>query len=191
MSRSALIVIDVQQSFQHCAFWSDAELPRYQKQQLALIDGARQRGVPVVYILHQNLDGDGPFTAASGLVKTMDWLPDAANVTFTKHVHNAFTDTGLQAWLDAQGIDRLIISGIRTEQCCETTTRIGSDLGYAVDFVSGATLTFAMTHPQSGQVYSPQDITARTELVLAGRFAQLHTVDSVLARLDAEASFHA
>lgn len=191
MSKSALIVIDVQDSFLHRPFWNDAELPRYRTNQLALIAGAQARGVPVVYVLHQNLDGDGAFSAASGLVRLMDWMPDAASVTFTKHVHNAFTDTGLQAWLDARGIQRLIISGIRTEQCCETTTRVGSDLGYEVDFVSEATLTFAMTHPLSGRVYSPQEITAKTELVLHERFATISTVAAVLARLDAEVCSHA
>jgi hypothetical protein len=45
-----------------------------------------------------------------------------------------------------------------------------------------------MTHPHSGRVYSADDIRQRTELVLAGRFADIHTVASVLARLDADAA---
>jgi nicotinamidase-related amidase len=186
MSRSALIVIDVQQSFLHRSYWDETRLPPFRHALLALIAGARARGVPVVYVLHE--DGDGPFAAASGHVQPMAWLPPAPDATFTKHVHNAFTDTGLQAWLAARGIDRLIVSGIRTEQCCETTTRVGSDLGFTVDFVTEATLTFDMTHPHSGRVYSADDICQRTELVLAGRFAHIHTVASVLARLDADAA---
>ena len=186
MSGSALIVIDVQQSFLHRSYWDDTRLPPFRHALLALIAGARARGVPVVYVLHE--DGDGPFAAASGHVQPMAWLPPAPDATFTKHVHNAFTDTGLQAWLAARGIKRLIVSGIRTEQCCETTTRVGSDLGFTVDFVTEATLTFDMTHPHSGRVYSADDICQRTELVLAGRFAHIHTVASVLARLDADAA---
>ncbi len=68
---------------------------------------------------------------------------------------------------------------------------MGSDLGFAVDYVTEATLTFAMPHPHSGRVYSADDIRQRTELVLAGRFADIHTVASVLARLDAEEVCHA
>jgi len=135
--------------------------------------------VPVIYVLHE--DGDGPFAAASGHVQPMAWLPPAPDATFTKHVHNAFTDTGLQAWLAARGIDRLIVSGIRTEQCCETTTRVASDLGYTVDFVADATLTFAMTHPRDGRRYSSEEIKARSELVLAGRFARIASVEEALA----------
>ena len=112
----------------------------------------------------------------------MDWLPGAPAVTFTKHVHNSFTDTGLDLWLRRQGVQRLIISGIRTEQCCETTARVGSDLGYAVDFVSEATLTFPMTHAASGRTFSAQEIVTRTELVLANRFARIVSVDACLSQ---------
>jgi nicotinamidase-related amidase len=78
------------------------------------------------------------------------------------------------------GIRRILVSGIRTEQCCETTTRHASDIGYAVDFVSTATLTFAMTG-RDGRNWTPAEITARTELVLDGRFARIATADEALA----------
>jgi hypothetical protein len=60
---------------------------------------------------------------------------------------------------------------------------VASDLGYAVDFVSKATLTFPMTHACTGQTFSAQDIITRTELVLADRFARIVTVDACLASL--------
>ena len=102
---------------------------------------------------------------------------------FDKHTHNAFTDTGLDLWLRRQGVTKLIISGIRNEQCCETTARVGTDLGYDVDFVSEATLTFPMTHTGSGRTFSAEEITTRTELVLADRFARIVDVDTCLADL--------
>ncbi len=175
---TALLIIDVQQSFLHRPYWSDAELPRFQNAILRLDAGSRALGIPVVHVLH--CDEDGPFRMDSGWVKPMDWLPGEPAVTFIKHVHNAFTDTGLDAWLRERGIQRLIVCGIRTEQCCETTTRVASDLGYAVDFVTEATLTFAMTHQPSGQVFSPQEIATRTELVLAGRFARIASVSETM-----------
>jgi len=48
-----------------------------------------------------------------------------------------------------------------------------------VDYVTEATLTFPMTHPD-GRRYSAADIKARTELVLAGRFARIVTVAEAL-----------
>lgn len=62
---------------------------------------------------------------------------------------------------------------------CETTTRHASDLGYTVDYVSEATLTFAMTNA-AGRTFSADEIRARTELVLDGRFARIVTVDEAL-----------
>lgn len=111
---------------------------------------------------------------------------DYPDVTFHKSRHSAFAGTGLEIWLTQRGINRLIVSGIRTEQCCETTTRHASDLGYSVDYITEATLTFPMTHP-SGTVFSADDIRKRTELVLAGRFARIATVSGALAPLKAAA----
>ncbi len=99
---------------------------------------------------------------------------------FSKRRHSALVGSGLDVWLIANGITRLIVSGIRSEQCCETTTRHASDLGYAVDYVAEATLTFAMTDA-AGRTWSPAEIRSRSELVLAGRFARIATVGDALA----------
>lgn len=181
MAHSALIVIDVQASFLPRPYWDETDVPAFRQALLALIDGCRQHGVPVVHVFHE--EGEGPFSAASGLVRPLDWLPTNAEARFTKHVHNAFTDTGLGPWLTERGIDHLIICGIRTEQCCETTARVASDLGYHVDFVTEATLTFAMTHPRTGRRHTAEALREHTELVLEGRFARIATVPEVLASL--------
>lgn len=181
--KSALIVIDVQQSFAQMPFWKPDELPAFQSALLRLIAGCRARGVPVVHIYHAGLNG--AFNPASGFVAPLPWFTDVPDVRFDKHTHNAFTDTGLDLWLRRRGVGKLIIAGIRTEQCCETTARVGSDIGYAVDFVTEATLTFAMTHAGSGRTYSAEEIKTRTELVLAERFARIVDVDACLAALPA------
>jgi nicotinamidase-related amidase len=178
-AKSALVVIDVQESFRHTPYWSEMDLPAFKDATQRLEHGAREHGVPVIHIFH--IDQDGPFTKESGFVTPMAWLPDSPDVVFEKHTHNAFTDTGLDLWLRRRGIGHLVIAGIRTEQCCETTTRVASDIGYAVDYVTDATLTFPMTHAGSGRIYSSAEIKARTELVLAGRFARIASVDDALA----------
>jgi nicotinamidase-related amidase len=179
--KSALIVIDVQQSFAQMPFWSEGIHAPFEAALLRLEAGCRAAKVPVVHIFHVGLAG--PFRKDSGWVKPLPWLPDNPAVRFDKHTHNAFTDTGLDLWLRRQGIGQLIICGIRTEQCCETTARVGADLGYAVDFVSEATLTFPMTHTGSGRTFTAREITTRTELVLQDRFARIVDVDMCLAGL--------
>jgi nicotinamidase-related amidase len=103
--------------------------------------------------------------------------PDAV---FNKRSHSALVGSGLDVWLTQRGIRRVIVSGIRTEQCCETTTRHACDLGYQVDYVTDATLTFPMTD-RHGTKWTPEQIKSRTELVLDDRFARITTVEEALA----------
>lgn len=173
MNKRALIVIDVQESFRHTPYWSDADLPAYLVHQQRLIDHAVRAGIATVQVLHV---GQGPFALASGHVRTLEGLDFTPDVTIHKQYHSALAGTPLAAWLLERGIRQLTVSGIRTEQCCETTTRHASDSGFSVDFVSEATLTFPMTHARSGRSYSPAQIRERTELVLEQRFARILSV---------------
>ena len=185
--KTCLIVIDVQESFRHRPYFTADDLPAYLAAQNALIEGCVARGVPVVRIFHS----EGPevpenaFSQVSGHVRALEGLtPFEAAATFTKSRHSALVGTGLDVWLTQHGIGRLIVSGIRTEQCCETTTRHASDLGWAVDYVTDATHTWDMEQPD-GQPLSAAAIKARTATVLQSRFATLCTVQQALDRATA------
>jgi nicotinamidase-related amidase len=180
-AHSALLVIDAQQSFEHAPYWSPVDTPRFFERIQALIDGATSMGIPVLQIFH--VEDSGHFSIASGHVKALSALSISAQAIFHKPRHSAFVGSGLPTWLVEHGIRRLIISGIRTEQCCETTTRHAADCGYAVDFVSEATLTFAMKD-RRGHLWKADEIRARTELVLEGRFARIVSVEQALAAVD-------
>jgi len=175
---TALLVIDVQESFRHRPYWNGHYVPPFLDRLQALIDGADARKIPVVQIFH--VEESGAFSMASGHVVTMQGVSIEPAATFYKRSHSALVGSGLDVWLTQQGIGRVITSGIRTEQCCETTTRHASDLGYRVDYVTEATLTFPMTD-RRGRQWSPDEIKARTELVLDGRFARIATVEEALA----------
>lgn len=181
---TALLLIDVQASFTARPFWRDAELPAFLAQCNRLIEGCRSRQVPIVRIFHT--DGpdsaDNPFSPASGLVRPLAGLQsfDAA-LTIDKHRHSALVGTGLPIWLHRNGIRRLIVAGIRTEQCCETTARHASDEGWDVDYVLDATLTFDMITPE-GRTLDAAAIRERTATVLAGRFATITSVEQALER---------
>jgi nicotinamidase-related amidase len=175
---TALLVIDVQESFRQRPYWQDEDVAPFLVRQQALIDGAKAAGVSVVRVFH--VEEQGVFSEASGFVTTLAPLRIDPDVTFYKRRHSALVGSGLDVWLVEHGIRRLIVSGIRTEQCCETTTRHASDLGYEVDYVAEATLTFPMTDA-AGREWSAAEIRARTELVLADRFARIATVEQALA----------
>lgn len=178
MSDTALLVIDVQESFRHVPYWDDVDLASFVERIQALIDGASALRISVLQVFHT--DGDAAFRAGSDHIRTLAPVVVRPDVVFHKSRHSALAGTGLDIWLTQRGIRRLIVSGIRSEQCCETTTRHASDLGWRVDYVTEATLTFAMTHA-NGQRFSPAEIKARTELVLSGRFARITSVEEALA----------
>jgi nicotinamidase-related amidase len=75
------------------------------------------------------------------------------------------------------------ISGIQTEQCCETTARVAADLGFDVDFVTEATLTFPIprTLEPDSEVLPVDAVVERTEYALRRRFARICSVAEALA----------
>ncbi|MGJ7610607.1 MULTISPECIES: isochorismatase family protein [unclassified Variovorax] len=182
--KACLIVIDVQESFRQRPYWDTRLATPYLAEQNALIAGCTAAGVPIVRIFHSDgpADASNPFAVESGHVRPLEGLaPFEAATTFTKRRHSALVNTGLDVWLTQNGIGRLIVSGIRTEQCCETTARHASDLGWEVDYVTDATLTFDMVQPD-GRPLPAADIKARTATVLQGRFATLCSVAQALER---------
>ena len=185
--KQALLVVDVQESFRHRPYWRGDELPAFLRNVQALVNQASARAIPIAQVFHQELSGDptDPFSGASGLVRPMPELSLRPDAVFRKHVHSAmFARTAegvtLEDWLRSRGIEELLVTGIRTEQCCETTTRHASDLGFRVRYVTDATLTFPM-QARSGREVSPAEIRERTELVLDGRFARVVTTADALA----------
>lgn len=190
---SALVVIDVQESFRQLPDWEFVSQPDIVTQVNRLVAAARAQDDLVVWVLGSRPGAGTVFDPARGYVRLMEGLePYEGEPVITKTAHNAFTTTNLHQQLTARGVRELTVSGIRTEQCCETTTRIASDLGFDVVFAVDATATSPIPHrdapedlPFAELVADPRtlgvaDIITRTEYALAGRFATIRTVDQLV-----------
>jgi len=184
IEESALIVVDVQDSFKLGLRWETRNNKQFEPKMERLLAAYRERGLPVVFIMHA--DEDEGFHTDSPEYKLMDFVRrNADEPLFHKTTRNAFTSTGLGAYLLEKCVRRLAICGITMEQCCETTTRVAADLGYKVDFVIDATVTFPIPHPYiSGQVLSVQEVEERTVYALGGRFADIRTVGELAQELE-------
>lgn len=175
IEQSALLVVDVQDSFKVGPRWERRSNPRFEANLDRLIRAYREAGLPVIFILHN--DPDPGFRPGDPEVRLMDFLERREDdPLLTKNTRNSFTSTNLGEILAARGVRRLVVTGISTEQCCETTTRMAADLGYDVDFVTEATLTFPIRDPETGEEMSTEEILRRTEFVLRGRFARIARV---------------
>lgn len=193
---NALLVIDVQESFRQQPEWEVVSDPGVVEAVDRLVVHARRRGDLVVWILHTEPGTDNVFDPAIGHVRLMDGLtPETGESILTKTSHSAFTTTHLQQLLSQHEVEQVSVCGIRTEQCCETTARAASDMGYRVEFIVDATATHPIEHRDAAPGRSWTDIAAdprtlpaadvisRTEYALAGRFATIRTVEDVVAQV--------
>jgi nicotinamidase-related amidase len=183
IAESALLVIDAQDSFKADGRWERRNNPEFEKNVGELIRSYRDHGLPVIYFLHT--DDDPGFEKSSPHYKLMDFLsPRESEPVIHKNTRNVFTSTSLPELLMEKGVRRVVITGIQMEQCCETSARIAADLGYAVDFVTEATMTFPIpNHDKPGQELGVEAIRERTEYALRRRFARIATVSDIAKEL--------
>ncbi|MFD0690222.1 cysteine hydrolase family protein [Actinomadura fibrosa] len=188
----ALLVIDVQESFRRRPNWQAVSTPDIVARTARLVAAARAAGDLVVWILHAEPGSGTVFDPAVGHVRLMDGLdPRDGEPVLTKTSRNAFTTTNLHQLLTGRGIRDVVVCGIQTEQCCETTARLAADLGFTVTFVTDATATFPIPHrdapadrPLAEVLADPatlgtDEIITRTEYALAGRFATIAALDDL------------
>jgi nicotinamidase-related amidase len=188
LARSALLVIDAQDSFRATPRWERRNNRAFETNVAALIDAYHRAGLPVVYFLHT--DGDEGFATDSPHFKLMEFLsPYPDEPVIVKATRHCFTSTNLPGMLRNQGVERVAITGIQMEQCCETTARVAADLGYAVDFVIDGTMTFPIPNSEEpGQELDVRAIEERTCYALRNRFARIvRTSDLVRELADLEA----
>jgi nicotinamidase-related amidase len=183
ISESALLVIDAQDSFKSTDRWERRSNRDFEKNVTRLVNLYREHGLPVIYFLHS--DDDPGFEKTSSFYKLMDFLsPRDSEPVIHKVTRNVFTSTGLPALLLEKGVRRVVITGIQMEQCCETSARVGADLGFAVDFITEATMTFPIpNHDRPGEELGVDAIRERTEYALRRRFARIATVAAVAKEL--------
>ena len=188
--KSVLLVIDVQESFKgDAATWATRNNPAFESNVAKLIEAYRNADLPIVFVLHQNLRPESHFNQQSPLYRFMDFVaPRPDEVVLQKTTINVFASTDLARRLTQWKINHLTVTGIQTEQCCETTTRDASDRGYQVDFVTDATLSFAIPHWAGGPELSTDEVVRRTEYGLAGRFANIVSTQEALDSLSKQPS---
>ena len=105
---------------------------------------------------------------------------DDADLLITKHVNSCFHGKpGLHQWLHDQELQGIVIAGITTNHCCETTARVGANLGHHVVFVLDAAHTFDRPAPDGTMVGADQ-LAAVTAANLHGEFAAVANTQHLL-----------
>ncbi|SEO35717.1 cysteine hydrolase family protein [Acinetobacter sp. yr461] len=168
-SKSALLVIDMQNGL----FNGDPK-PHNAKfvisNILSLIEYCRLNDRPVIFIRHVGekgtpLDPNGPNTQ---LITDLPFNPHKDTV-IEKMYPSSFKNTVLKEVLEKLDIGEIIMTGMKTEYCIDTTVRAASEYGYKVTLISDAHTT-----TDSAALNAPQIIDHHNQ-VLSNAFAQLKT----------------
>jgi nicotinamidase-related amidase len=152
-ARTALIVVDVQRGFDDAEFWGPRNNPACEENVAELIEAWRDGNQPIVFVRHHWDEANSPLRSDEPGSEFKDIVAGQPDLLVTKTVHSAFHGTpDLHEWLTKSEITKLVVCGIQTNMCCETTARVGSDLGYEVGFAIDATHTFDQDDHDGGKL---------------------------------------
>ena len=177
--RDALVVIDLQAGFDD-PIWGNRNNPSCEANVAALVGEWRRTGRPVVFVRHDSRVAGSPLAPGATGNAFKPELAGEPDLLVEKSVHSAFYGRpDLDDWLQLRGVSGLVIAGITTDHCCETTARMAGDLGYRVLFALDATCTFDRRLP-SGEPVPADDVARVTAAVLHDEFCQVVTTARLL-----------
>ena len=180
-SRTALICIDMQQEyFPSGGLLSIAGWETVRDNVQRLQAAVREQGRPIIHVRHINRDPlAATFRAGSeGVEFTPGTEPLPGEETVTKFRAGAFYKTELNDLLHRDRVDTVIICGLMSFMCCDTTAREARARGYQVLFVKDATAALDL-----GDI--PAETVHRVVCaVQAGFFSQVVDTDEALSRLN-------
>lgn len=170
--KEALLIIDVQNDYfpgganpQHRALEAEAVIQKW-------IADSRKVGRPIIYMQHFNGPEDSFFRPGTeGAEISPRIAPTPQDKVIVKYAPNSFLSTELDAYLKALGAEKLIVCGMMTHMCVDTTVRSAMDHGYTVDLIAEGCATRDLT---LGDVTIPAETVQETYLAsLSGVFATL------------------
>jgi nicotinamidase-related amidase len=168
--QTALLIIDVQN-----AMFSYEDEKLYNEKQVLdhlvqLVVKARLSKMPIFFIQHTSLDPSDEFyegTSTWGIHPAL--APRADESIIQKTTWDSFHLTSLQVELQKLDIHNLIIAGMQTEFCLDTTCRRAFSMGYQNILVEDAHSTF------NGKVFTASQIIQHHNAIIGGRFAILQS----------------
>lgn len=180
LSGYALVVVDVQRGFDD-PWWGPRNNPRCDANIRALVEHWAEVGRPVVYVQHDSENPRSPLHPKSPGHALKEYLVPEPDLLVRKSVNSAFHGSpDLDGWLRTAGAEGIVVCGITTNHCCETTARVGGNLGHRVLFALDATHTFDRTGPD-GDVVTADELMRVTAVNLHDEFAQVVRTSDLLA----------
>ena len=181
MSQTALILIDWQQGFDDFDYYGKRNNPAAEGNAEKLLAHWRKTGQPVFHAKHDSTEPQSRLAVSHpGNAFKPALAPQGDEPVYGKTVNSALIGTSLEVDLRAQGITKLVLCGITTDHCVNTTTRMAGNLGFDAIIAADACATFDRSLPD-GRVF-PADLVHDVALAsLNDEFAAVKTVDEIIA----------
>ncbi|MET3696210.1 nicotinamidase-related amidase [Bacillus oleivorans] len=171
---TALLIIDVQNGMfleEEPVYNGDILMENVKK----LISESRTNGTPIFYIQHNESEGEPLETGTYAWEIHSEIAPLQNDSIIQKTTPDSFFNTELDAELKKRGIDQLILAGIQTEICIDTTCRRAYSLGYKVTLASDAHGTWNSDPLTAEQIIQHHNRTLRF-------FAQVNPTSEIIAK---------
>nr|WP_249292309.1 cysteine hydrolase family protein [Metabacillus flavus] len=176
-----MLIIDVQKAFDDPS-WGRRNNEHAEKNIAGLLHAWRKSKMPVIHVAHKSNQPHSLFFRGSDSSRIKEIvLPESDEIIIEKSVNSAFIGTNLELILHELGCKRIIICGLTTNHCVETTTRMAGNLRFNPILVSDATAAFDRTGPD-GRRYRAEDIHQMTLVNLHEEFAEIRTAEEILRR---------
>ncbi len=182
----ALLLIDVQNDYFPGGKMELEGMKQASDNAAALLSEFRQRQLPVVHIQHIAAQPDATFflpdTPGADIHQSV--APLASETVIRKNYPNSFRNTTLLAHLKEQQISHLVIAGMMTHMCIDSSTRAACDLEFSIKLASDACATRALTFADVH--ISASDVQNTYLASLNGSFAEVLSTQKIMAGLASE-----
>ncbi len=170
--REALLIIDVQNDYFPGGKNELVHAYEAEKRIQGLIAESRAIGRPIIYIQHFNPPDDDFFLEGTEGAEISERIrPEKGDKIIVKRYPNSFLGTELDAYLESLQADTLIICGMMTHMCVDTTVRAAMDYGYQVKLAADACAT--MDLKLNGEVIPAETVHKAFIAALDGVFATI------------------
>ncbi len=180
--RCALIVIDVQNGFDHPS-WGKRNNPGAEQQIAKLLTAWRSNGLPIYHVQHASTSSEGFFQEGRHSFEHKELArPLPSEPIYKKSVNSAFIGTNLEQDLRLAGIDTTVVVGLTTNHCVSTTARMSGNLGFKTYVIADATATFDNV-AWGGAFRSAEEVHLSALSDLNHEFAEIVNTEEVLQKM--------
>ncbi|SDP30009.1 cysteine hydrolase family protein [Clostridium gasigenes] len=175
MENIVLLVVDVQNALVLGEPYNREEVISNIKK---LVQISRENEVEVIYIQHSDEIGGELEPNCAGWQIYKEVAPINGEKVINKNYNSAFRNTILKEYLDSRGINKLIITGMQTEYCIDTTVKVAFEYGFKLIIPENTNTTFNNGNMLAKDLYEYYNFN-----IFKDRFAIIESVDNTIETL--------